>query len=71
MKNKSNHIHKPIEMLPSPQELAEQMKTERTTILLTKSTLEFFRDVAAKEGVSYTALIRQTLDSYVNSQHTR
>jgi predicted DNA binding CopG/RHH family protein len=77
MKDEIKYTDEPMEIgeevniLPSPKELAKQLATERTTMLFTKSTLDFFRDIAKKEGIPYTALIRQTLDNYANSSTQR
>lgn len=53
-----------VDILPSPEEMAAMIRTERATLTLTKATLDFFREKAAQENVSYTALIRNTLDAY-------
>lgn len=57
-------IGKVVHILPSPSELASMAKTERTTLTLTKATLDFFRKEAAKEHVSYNMLVRSVLDEY-------
>ena len=58
-------IGREVNVLPSPSELAKMARTERATLTLSKSTLDFFRDLAEKEKVSYNMLIRNALDEYV------
>ena len=62
-------IGKEVNILPSPAELANMARTERATLTLTKATLDFFREQAEKEDVSYNVLIRNALDEYI--RHTR
>ncbi len=53
------------DFLPSPAQLANMVRTERATLTLTKSTLDFFRKEGKKEHVSYNLLIRNALDEYI------
>lgn len=59
------NIGKVVEVLPSPAQLARMARTERATLTLTKATLDYFREEAKKERVSYNVLIRNALDEYV------
>ena len=74
MKNKTGYSDEPMQIgrmvnvLPSPAELASMARTERATLTLTKATLDFFREEARKEHVSYNVLIRNALDEYI--RHT-
>jgi hypothetical protein len=58
-------IGRVVNVLPTPAELASMARTERATLTLTKSTLDFFRTQAKKERVSYNVLIRNALDAYI------
>ncbi len=74
MKKKMEYSDEPMEIgevvniLPSPSRLAEMARTERATLTLTKSTLDYFRGVAKEEKVPYNVLIRNALDEYIRSQ---
>jgi hypothetical protein len=71
MKNTINYSDEPmqigavVDILPSPAQLAAMARTERATLTLTKTTLDYFRAAAKKEDVSYNVLIRNALDEYV------
>ncbi|MDR3136898.1 MAG: BrnA antitoxin family protein [Coriobacteriales bacterium] len=52
------------DFLPSPEELACQMEKQRVTIMLDRSSVDFFKREAAKRGVRYQAMIRELLGSY-------
>ncbi len=71
MNNKTIYSDEPmligqeVRILPSPAELAARARTERATLTLTKTTLDFFREQAEKEHVSYNVLIRNALDEYI------
>lgn len=58
-------IGRVVDVLPSPSELAAMARTERATLTLTKATLDYFREEARKEHVSYNILIRNALDEYI------
>ncbi len=64
-KDEYMEIGEVVDILPNPKELAKMARTERATLTLSKSTLDYFRDAAKKEQVAYTALIRHALDEYV------
>ncbi len=53
------------DFLPSPEELALIEKKEKVTLNLDKKTLEFFKEQAQKYNVSYQAMIRNLLQSFV------
>jgi len=71
MQNETGYSDEPmqigriVDILPSPAELASMARTERATLTLTKATLDFFKDEAKKEHVSYNVLIRNALDEYI------
>ena len=53
------------DFLPPPSELAFREDTVKVTIALSKSSVEFFKEEAAKHQVSYQKMIRRLLDEYV------
>jgi hypothetical protein len=58
------------DFLPPPEELAFREETVKVTIALSKSSLDFFKQEAAKHQVSYQRMIRRLLDEYT-LHHTR
>lgn len=71
MKNKINYSDGPIrevrvveDFLPPPEELAFREETVKVTIALSKASLDFFKQEAAKHQVSYQRMIRRLLDEY-------
>jgi predicted DNA binding CopG/RHH family protein len=52
------------DFLPSPTELAFREDTVKVTIALSRSSVEFFKEQAAKHQVSYQKMIRRLLDEY-------
>lgn len=77
MKNKISYSDGPMEevkvvedFLPSPDELAFREETVKVTIALSKTSLDFFKQEAAKRQVSYQRMIRRLLDEYT-FHHTR
>ncbi len=51
--------------LPNPEDLVFKEETEKITLVLDKSTLEFFREEGAKLGAPYQKMIRNLLKQYV------
>jgi predicted DNA binding CopG/RHH family protein len=71
MKNKISYSDGPMEevrvvedFLPPPEELAFREETVKVTIALSKASLDFFKQEAAKHQVSYQRMIRRLLDEY-------
>ena len=71
MKNKISYSDGPMgevkvveDFLPSPDELAFREETVKVTIALSKTSLDFFKQEAAKRQVSYQRMIRRLLDEY-------
>ena len=71
MKNKISYSDGPIgevrivdDFLPPPEELAFREETIKVTIALSKASVEFFKQEAAKHQVSYQKMIRRLLDEY-------
>jgi predicted DNA binding CopG/RHH family protein len=77
MKNKIKYSDGPMEdvrvvadFLPTPEELVFREETVKVTIALSKVSLDFFKQEAAKHQVSYQRMIRRLLDEYTR-HHTR
>jgi len=71
MKRKINYTDEPLgnlrvvkDFLPSPDQLALSEDTVKITIALSKSSVTFFKQAAAKHGSQYQRLIRNLLDYY-------
>jgi predicted DNA binding CopG/RHH family protein len=52
------------DFLPLPSELAFREDTVKVTIALSRSSVEFFKEQAAKHQVPYQKMIRRLLDEY-------
>ena len=77
MKNRIEYSDGPIEevriaadFLPKPEDLIYREETVKITIALSKASVEFFKQEAAKHNVSYQRIIRRLLDEYT-LRHTR
>ncbi len=77
MKSKISYSEGPMgkvrvveDFLPPPEELAFREETVKVTIALSKASLNFFKQEAAKHKVSYQRMIRRLLDEYT-VHHTR
>ena len=55
------------DFLPSPEELTFKEDTVKVTINLSKSSVEFFKDLAKKHGSQYQKVIRTLLDNYTSN----
>lgn len=71
MKNKISYSNGPMEevriikdFLPAPEELAFREETVKVTIALSKASVEFFKQEASRNQVSYQKMIRRLLDEY-------
>lgn len=65
--------HEPIgkvkimdDFLPPPEKLLVKPKPVKITITLNQDSVDFFKEIALKEHVSYQKLIRALLDQYVS-----
>lgn len=54
------------DFLPSPDELVIKDNTVKVTLNLSKSSVEFFKDLASKSETKYQKVIRNLLDQYVS-----
>ena len=52
------------DFLPSPAELAAAEESVKITILLKRSSVEFFKKAAAKHHTKYQKMMREVLDLY-------
>ena len=75
MKEKIKYTDEPMEnvkvitdFLPSPEELVFKEETVKVTIALSKTSVEFFKEIALKNRTQYQKMIRRLLDEYVLRQ---
>ena len=75
MKKKIKYTNEPLgdvkivsDFLPSPEELVFKEETVKTTISLSKTSVDFFKELARKHGTPYQKIIRRLLDEYVSRQ---
>lgn len=71
MKARNNNSDMPIgkltkikDFLPPPAELAVPEETEKITISLNKSSIEFFKRQAQQHNTKYQRMIRELVDKY-------
>lgn len=53
------------DFLPPPNKLAVSQETEKITIALNKSSIDFFKRAAQRYHTKYQKMIRQLVDRYV------
>ena len=75
MKKKIKYSDEPLgevkivsDFLPSPEELVFKEENLKVTISLSKTSVEFFKELARKNGMPYQKLIRRLLNEYVERQ---
>jgi len=75
MKKRIKYTDEPIEdvkivkdFLPSPEELIFKDKTVKVTIALSKTSVDYFKQVAKSYNTQYQKMIRRLLDEYVSKQ---
>ena len=54
------------DFLPSPDELILKDNTIKVTLNLSKSSVDFFKDLAKKNNIQYQKVIRKLLDQYAS-----
>ena len=71
MKKKITYTDEPLgelrvvkDFLPAPEQLILKEENVKITISLSRSSIDFFRRVAKKQGTSYQKMIRRVIDSY-------
>jgi predicted DNA binding CopG/RHH family protein len=52
------------DFLPKPEDLVFREDTVKVTLNLSKSSIEFFKEIAQKHGSQYQKVIRNLLDRY-------
>ena len=57
-------IERVQDFLPKPEDLILKESTIKITLNLSKSSIDFFKDVAQKHGSQYQKVIRNLLDRY-------
>ena len=75
MKGKIKYTDEPMgkvkvisDFLPSPEELALKDETVKVTIVLSKVSVDFFKNEAKKYNTQYQRMIRRLLDEYTARQ---
>ena len=74
MKKRKKYKEEPIgkikiveDFLPKPKDLAlKKEETKKITISLTKSSIAFFKNEAAKHHTNYQSMIRALIDQYAS-----
>lgn len=54
------------DFLPKPEDLVFKEDTIKVTLNLSKSSIEFFKEIAQKHGSQYQKVIRNLLDRYTS-----
>ncbi|MBN1532975.1 MAG: BrnA antitoxin family protein [Spirochaetes bacterium] len=54
------------DFLPAPEKLLKKEENVKITILLSKSSIKFFKEKAKKIGIPYQTMIKTVLDKYTN-----
>ena len=54
------------DFLPKPEELVFKENTVKVTLNLSKTSIEFFKEIARKHGSQYQKVIRNLLDNYTS-----
>ena len=72
MKRKIGYANEPMgklrvikDFLPSPEEIAFKEEPVKVTIVLSKSSVQFFKKTAHRYRTPYQKIIRNLLDTYV------
>lgn len=74
MSKKIRYTDEPIEakviddFLPSPAELAREEEKVKVTLNLSKTSVDFLKKEAKKQGMKYQTMIRNLVDYYVAGQ---
>lgn len=57
------------DFLPSPDELVMKEESVKVTLVLTKSSVDYFKELAGKKHTRYQKMIRVLLDKYASHYH--
>lgn len=55
------------DFLPAPEDLVEKEDNVKVTILLSKRSIDFFKNKARKQGIPYQKMIKKVLDLYADA----
>jgi len=73
MKSRIKYTDEPLgdvrivpDFLPPPEQLSFKEDNVKVTIYLSRSSVEFFRKAARKQGTQYQKMIRRLLDLYAD-----
>ena len=76
MKKKIKYTDEPIgklrvvkDFLPPPEALAYKEDSVKVTMTLSKSSVDFFKEMAKEHHTQYQRMIRRLLDAYVAKSH--
>jgi len=76
MKKRIKYTDEPMEnikitqdFLPSPEELIFKDQTVKVTISLSRSSVDYFKQIAKSYNTQYQKMIRRLLDEYVSKQN--
>lgn len=59
------------DLLPTPEELALMQENVKVTIKLSRSSVEFFKQMAHKHHIPYQKMIRTLIDSYAATHQSQ
>ena len=57
------------DFLPKPKDLVLKEETQKITLSLTKSSIDFFKNEATKYNTNYQTMIRALVDKYASHWH--
>jgi predicted DNA binding CopG/RHH family protein len=59
------NVTRVLDFLPPPSQLVPKEETVKVTLILSKKSIDFFKNEAQKNNVSYQQMLRYLVDSYV------
>jgi len=59
------------DFLPSPEKLAFKKERIKVTMEISKTSIDYFKSQAAKQGTPYQVMVRNLLDYYVTRQQAK
>jgi len=57
------------DFLPSPDDLVKKEESVKVTLVLSKASVDYFKDLAKKKHTPYQKMIRMLLDKYAAHYH--
>lgn len=77
-KHKTKYTNEPIgkikivdDFLPKPKDLVLKEETTKITLSLTKSSVDFFKNIAARHHTQYQTMIRALIDQYASRYRSK